>query len=250
MDKDIRLPHYITTLFLIFLLGLAANVYAYRLDYKYEDEVSFTDGLTLGVRTGSVLNQLDKKYTFGMTQRGFRDVTIIGKDGWFIEVELDKRLNEYFSVGVESGHIEYDLDFTVNPEANSGMSGAMGNMEILPVIGHVRAEYPIEGHGEFSEVKYKFAPYVSAGVGGMFTDLAEDGYATSSGYNFNTDASALAGKYGIGLDFYFTEHLAINIEGSYIDMDVKTDLTNDGLTHTEDVHNNSWLIGGGLKYSF
>ncbi|MBN3038997.1 MAG: outer membrane beta-barrel protein [Candidatus Omnitrophica bacterium] len=232
-------------LFLFFVDNPQGLAYTY-----YEEDFSFTEDLSLGLRAGAVINALDNKYLFGMTAQGFRDISIIGKDGWYFEVELDKKLNKYFSVAFESGRMEYDLDFTVNPENTSGISGAMGSMEILPVVGKLKVQYPIEGFGEFSEASYKFIPYISAGVGGMFTDLSEDSYATSTGYNFNTDSSALAGKYGMGLDFYFTENFAVNLEGAYIDMDIKTDMSTQGITTTEDVHYDSWVVGGGLKYSF
>lgn len=231
----------------LFLISSIPSTFAYT---YYEEDYAFTEDLTIGIRAGSLINSFDKHYPFGMPARGLTDIEIKGKDGWFFDITLDKQVNNYVAIGIETGHYTYDMDFAVTPVANSGVQGDLGSMDILPVVGRVRLQYPIEDYAEFSELKYRLAPYLSAGIGGMFTNFDPSGYATSSGYSFITDSSALAGKYGMGLDFYINENFAFNFEGSYMDMDVKTVLTNEGIANTEDMHQNSWLIGGGLKYSF
>ena len=247
MKKQIGV--YCAALFVCFLFLIGSSFSALAYTY-YEEDYSFTEDLTIGIRAGAIVNSFDTHYPFGMPARGLTDVQIVGKDGWFFDLTLDKQINNYFAIGVESGHYTYDMDFAVTPVATSGIEGDLGSMDILPVVARVRFQYPVEDYAEFSELKYRLAPYVSAGIGGMFTNFDPSGYATSNDCNFNTDSSALGGKYGVGLDFSVNESFAINVEGSYVDMDVKTVLTNEGIANTEDMHQNSWLIGGGLKYSF
>ncbi|MFH1045529.1 MAG: outer membrane beta-barrel protein [Candidatus Omnitrophota bacterium] len=242
--KKTRLLVVAVALFL--LSGFISGSYA----YMYEDSYSFAKDLTLGARAGALINQCDKNYIFGMPARGLADISIKGKDGWFMEVMLDKKLSDYFLIGLESGVLKYDFDMTVNPVTVSNISGDMGSFTVIPLIAHLRAQYPIEQYTEYSDMYYKFAPYVSVGIGGMFVDFEQAPYVTSTNSYFTTDSSALTGKYGLGFDFFFTEHLAINVEGSYLGYDVKTNLSNDGITDDEEVENNSWVVGGGVKYAF
>jgi len=247
MKKSISV--YVIVFFVSFFttMSITSNACAYR---SYDEKFSFTDDLSIGLRAGAIINRFDKNYTFGMPARGFSDVSITGKDGWYIEFLLDKELNDFFVVGVETGHMQYDMDFAVNPVGTTGVQGKMGSMEILPLLARLRIQYPMEDYSEFSDVKFRFSPYASIGVGGLFTNFEEDGYVNSTGNSFSTDSSALAGKYGLGFDFYINEQFALNLEGSFVDTDVKMNVFNQGIANTEDVHQNSWLIGGGAKYSF
>jgi opacity protein-like surface antigen len=231
----------IIDLLLLTLAGIQVSVGA---------EIFPEEDWSVGIHSGVVLTQFDKDYVFGMPSQGATDISIEGDDGWFIEAIFEKPLNQHFAVGVDAGYMRYDLDFTVNPLSTSGVSGDMGTMKVFPLAVDIKGQYPIERYTAFSMREFRFTPYAKFGVGGLFIDFKEADYATSNGYTVNTDSTALMLKYGGGFDFFVSEHIAIYFEASYLDAKIKTDITRTGSTNTEDVKHDSWLIGGGLKYSF
>jgi outer membrane protein W len=238
------------SLFCNLIITLLLGICLVGIQESFSAEIFSEGNWNAGIHSGVILTQFDKDYIFGMPLQGATDISIEGNDGWFIEAVFEKPLNQHFAVGIDAGYMRYDLDFTVNPLSTSGVSGDMGTMKIFPLVVDIKGQYPIEWYTTFSMRRFRFIPYAKFGVGGLFIDFKEDDYATSNGYTVNTDSTALMLKYGGGFDIFVSEHIAMYFEASYLNTKVKTDITRAGSTNTEDVKHDSWLIGGGLKYSF
>jgi len=63
-------------------------------------------------------------------------------------------------------------------------------------------------NGKFFLMQEQIQPYLMAGVGGMFAKAGITGLGSG-------DESAFVAKVGGGLDFYFTENAAFNVESVY-----------------------------------
>ena len=74
-----------------------------------------------------------------------------------------------------------------------------------------------------------FQPYLLAGVGYMFGDV--DG-------GFNDDDNGIAGRFGVGIDWYLTEHFYMTTDGVYL-------LPGMDATEFDQV-----IVGGALNYRF
>ncbi|MEA3328557.1 MAG: OmpW family outer membrane protein [Candidatus Omnitrophota bacterium] len=202
----------------------------------FYDNFQLEDRVNLGVRGGAVLPQMDKTYTFNIGGPG--DVDIKGKNGFFVIGILTYDLGDYLAIGVESGYMEYDLEFT-----DAGTYD-MGTARNIPLFGDIILQYP------FDLEEYVLVPYGIFGVGVVFTDFKESDWATTNNISVSTK-NAFAMKYGAGFDFYITDSIAINVEGAYLDTDIDTTIAVTGIgSDSNDIRNDSWMVGGGLKYLF
>jgi len=69
---------------------------------------------------------------------------------------------------------------------------------------------------------WRFQPYILAGIG--FQHFEIDGSIAGGLFTANEEETALAGRAGVGLDVYLTEHIVIYGEGSVVLTDLDLDL--------------------------
>ncbi|MCK4518865.1 MAG: hypothetical protein KAU12_01980 [Candidatus Omnitrophica bacterium] len=70
-------------------------------------------------------------------------------------------------------------------------------------------------------------------------------------YGISVDMdSEFAVKLGAGLDYYFTENVALNLEGSYMWSDTTGRVDAFGTHAQVDLDGDMWMLGGGLKCRF
>ena len=198
--------------------------------------------LNLGIRGGAVLPQMDESYVYNIG--GVNNVDVESNNGFFVTGILTYDLGDYLAIGIESGYMEYDVDITVTGGGIPLGAGNLGTARNVPLFGDIILQYP------FDLENYFFVPYAIFGVGGVFTDFNESDLATANNMSVTTK-NAFAMKYGAGFDFYVTDNIALNVEGAYLDTDVDTTINVIGAgSDSNDIKNDSWMVGGGLKYLF
>jgi outer membrane protein W len=221
---------FFTTVGLVFAQREETGEFFYT-DFQIEDR------LNLGVKGGGVLSQMDKTYNFGGA--GAPNAEVKGKDGWWVTGILTYDLGDYLAVGIESGYMEYDVD-----AVHLQVTGNLGTARNTPLLGDIFLKY------SFDMEEYAFVPYAVFGAGTIFSDFKESTLATNNNLSISTK-NAYAMKYGGGFDFYLTDNVAVNIEGTYLDTDIKTSASVIGVgSAVNKIKNDSWMVGGGLKYLF
>ncbi len=202
-------------------------------EFFYSDQ-EIEGRFNLGVRGGAVIPykpKADYVYTAGT-------LSLERKNGWFAGGELSYDLGDYLAVGVEGYYQQYKVDLT---DAFSTMA-ATDNLGIARngmAFGKFILKYG------FDMGDYTFTPYIAAAPGGIFPDFKESAAANTNNVTVKPE-TGFAAKYSGGFDLCVTDSIAINVEGAFLDVDIKTAIG----TIKNDIKNDAWMAGGGLKYKF
>ena len=139
-------------------------------------------------------------------------------------------VNEWLGLGVSSGWAQFDdSDAGVTVEQTS-----------VPLFGDIILRVPMQQDQQYQ-------PYAVIGLGVMFSDSD----VNVSNVDVSVD-DAFAAKFGGGVDWFVNDNWILNFEFSYITSDADGTVRNTATGATVGVSgsNDSWMVGGGLKYLF
>lgn len=210
-------------------------------EFFYSDQ-EIAGRFNVAVRGGAVLSYKPKAdYVYGYTNAR-RTLSPERKNGWFAGGELTYDLGDYLAVGVEGYYQEYKVDITRafhGLAANSNLGTARNGMAFAKFI--LKYAFDIED--------FVFVPYIAGAPGGIFPTFKDSAAASTANVSVKPQ-NGFAAKYSGGFDFYITENFAINAEGSFLMADIKTAVAITAGTVKNDIKNDAWMAGGGLKYKF
>lgn len=118
-----------------------------------------------------------------------------------------------------------------------------GDLEGIPLLLSAQWRHP------FNIGTSPSAWYLVGGIGAVFWNFENSNAALGMGVPVDVDA-AFAFKLGTGLDIFFTEHFAWNVEASYIFTSSDVDLRQPGTTDVESVGTDFGQVVTGFKYFF
>ncbi len=143
---------------------------------------------------------------------------------------------KFLAIGVECG-------WTGFIDARGGGIDA-GTLSYWSILGDVIFKVPIEMDD------YLLVPYVVNGFGGVIPSFDESDTATRMGVAVDCSPAFLY-KFGGGLDFYITEIIGLNFEGSYQWADIDCKATRYGtFLGSGPSKLDAWYLGGGVKVKF
>lgn len=206
-------------------------------EFFYSDQ-EIAGRMNLGVRGGAVLPYKPKAdYVYsGAT------LSLERKNGWFAGGELTYDLGDYLAVGVEGYYQEYKVDITAafdGMPTGSNLGTARNAMAFAKFI--LKYAFDMED--------FVFVPYIAGAPGGIFPCFKDSSVADANSVSVKPQSS-FAAKYSGGFDLYITDNIAINAEGAFLMADIKTAVTLTAGTTKNDIKNDAWMAGGGLKYKF
>ena len=126
-------------------------------------------------------------------------------DTWGINGKIGYKVNPYFSVELA---LEYLSGFNYNQTVRVGATPVTLDSDIDIFTAIIAAKiYPIQG---------MIKPYFTLGLGVMRASIdataSAPGYLTSTGSDDETDP---CGKVGIGVDYFVSQNVSLNLEGAY-----------------------------------
>ena len=147
------------------------------------------------------------------------------------------------SYGVEENWVlQVDVGYLSFSERAHGVD--YGDLDAVPLV------ISLQWRQLFTMGNTPAAWYPLVGVGVMFLDLSGGSDAEAQGVPTTVDNAAFIARFGGGLDVFFADHLAWNLELSYTysDTDVKLiqPITGEGKKNNTDF----WLAGSGIRYYF
>ena len=150
------------------------------------------------------------------------------KSGLYVGGAAGLDLNTYLALEFEAGYYKNDV------KDIEGIDG--GKVCTVPLLVNAIIGYPA------TDMIY---PYGVVGIGAGINNWND----AAGGIDTDADSSLIA-KFGIGCDFYVNENVALYVEGAYIINRADLTAKSGGLSSTEKVKLDTWLLGGGLKYHF
>jgi outer membrane protein W len=238
MGRHIRICF--LSLAIVFLIAAMASAQGEG-EFFYTD-FQVADRLSLGVKSGAAIPRKSKIYNYAFPG-GATTIEIEPKNGWWASGILTYDLGDYLATGIEASYMQYEVE-AVDVVGPFNIFDHVGKARNIALLGEVFLKYP------FTLQKYTFTPYAMFGAGELFTDFKESGRLKNLGDSFSVK-DAFAMKYGVGFDIYNTGNIVLNVEAAYLDSEVKTTLSNAAFgSAANDVRNDSWVFGCGLKYRF
>jgi outer membrane protein len=173
--------------------------------------------------SGDDLNELD--------QAGQR-INVDFDEGTMYGLNITYFFNKYFSTELSIDHTETEVDIS-GTWYGVAKTQNVGEITQIPVLLTGRLHIPINT---------SISPYVGAGMGYYFNDYdAKD----------DTDKSTADDSFGFhvnaGVEFFFAENYAINLDLKYVWNDVDFSCPGDP---TEEISMDAFVAGIGLKYYF
>ncbi len=147
--------------------------------------------------------------------------------GWATLFGVGYDFNDYIALEIESGFITFDVEDVV-------LNRGSGKIETVPLLCNVVAGYPWE----------QYKPYATIGIGYAFNDFN----SSTTGLKAEPE-NALLAKFGVGIDYYYADNVAVFFEASYLLNDGDTTFKLDGNSKSYSKLS-TWLIGGGIKLRF
>ncbi len=210
-------------------------------EFFYSDQ-EIAGRCNVAVRGGAVLPYKPKAdYVYGYLTGG-QTLSLERKNGWFAGGELTYDLGDYLAVGVEGYYQEYKVDITAafhGMPTGSNLGTARNGMAFAKFI--LKYAFDMED--------FVFVPYIAGAPGGIFPCFKDSPVAGTNNVSVKP-RSGFAAKYSGGFDLYITDNIAINAEGAFLMADIKTAVTITAGTAKNDIKNDAWMVGGGLKCKF
>jgi len=144
-----------------------------------------------------------------------------------------------------AGGIAYQVTPYLRGEIESGWFQAdediLGDLNIWPLFANAQLTMPLDG---------PLTPYVLGGLGVLFTDFDESQTVKDAGASIKAD-NVFAIKVGAGMDYKFSEAVALNLEGSYIFGEGDAEFKQGSTTiSANDIEYDHWRLGGGIRIYF
>jgi len=140
------------------------------------------------------------------------------ENAWGIDLKVGRRLLYWLSFELEYEYVD-GFDFNVD-----GIK--ILSLQVNTLTGNVKFHYPFR----------RFIPYAVAGIGGTWYNVKDE---AGLGIGFESD-TALAGRFGAGIDIFLTERWAINTSYTFV-------LTTYDLTNPTKLQNISGVYYGALQ---
>lgn len=189
-------------------------------------QIGFTQDMKgrpgLGVRASYVNYAEDDYTTYGIK------VDVEPNDAAMFGINFTYFFDKYISLELSADYTETDVEISA-----LGLSDEVGELTQIPIL--------LSGRIHFS-TNPKVNPYLSLGVGYFFNDFDSD--PNISGIDVDNDFGY---HVGAGIEFFFSENTALNIDGKYIWTEVEAE---DITGATEDFEINPFILGLGIKYYF
>ncbi len=207
-------------------------------EFFYSDQ-EIAGRFNLAVRGGAVLPYKPKAdYVYTATET----LSLKRKNGWFAGGELTYDLGDYLALGVEGYYQEYKVDVTAafhGLAAGGNLGKARNSMAFAKFI--LKYSFDMED--------FAFVPYIAGAPGGIFPTFKDSPAAGAASVSVKPQ-NGFAAKYSGGFDLYITDNFAINAEGSFLMANIKTAVALTAGTTKNDIKNDAWMVGGGLKCKF
>jgi outer membrane protein len=145
-------------------------------------------------------------------------------------------VHSYLSIEWSVDYLETDVDLDA-----IGGSVDIGDLEQIPVLLSLRTHLP---------TNLKVSPYLTVGIGYYFNDFDMKGYVPA-GYDVDIDDS-FGYHLGGGIEYFFNNHFAFNLDFKYICNKVDVDLEEPGgySVNDKNLDMDSFSAGMGFKYYF
>lgn len=128
-------------------------------------------------------------------------------NSWGINAKLGYRLIDEIAV-----QFDYDYLWKFDDEEQIDLFGnnfdGEVELDIMTFILSLKGNFPVKWYQVIS-------PYLIAGGGIMYGDADFKIRGPGISSNSSSDETDLCGKFGGGVDFFFTEHFSANLEGNY-----------------------------------
>lgn len=153
-----------------------------------------------------------------------------------IGVNATAYINSFMSVAVDFGYAQLDIDADVG----AGVTVGAGELKQIPLLVTARLHLPL-----LKSVN----PYVGAGLGYYFNDFDASEILALAGGNISADDNFAFHLNG-GLEIFFGEHLALNVDLKYLwnEMDLKAPAA--VLDDLGDLEMRTFIAGVGLRFYF
>lgn len=137
--------------------------------------------------------------------------------------------------------IQLDIGYASFSQEAHGID--YGDLQGVPVILSVQWRHP------YSIGTSPAAWYVLGGIGAILWNLDSADEPILLGVEA-TASDAFAARIGGGYEVFFTDNIAVNIEGSYTFSSEDVKLIEPGTNESERQDSDFWLVGSGLRYYF
>ena len=142
------------------------------------------------------------------------------------------------------GRATYDISPNIAIGATVGWNGyevdQLGDATSVPLLATVILKMPLEATDN------RVVPYLVGGLGVSFWSLDESSLLSNNGISVDNEV-AFAGQIGAGVDYYFTDTVAVFGEATYLFTDVDTSVSGPGITGTLEGDADQFFIGAGVK---
>ena len=210
--------------------------------------IMFVTALFVFSGTAGFAQEMEKKFAVG-ARAGFYKITdddipqgeIKSSGTLYGEANLTYFFVDYFSLELSGGYVRPDLDLT---ESSTGFVLEYGELKQIPFLLTARFHW-------WNDIP-KVGLYACGGVGYFFNDFSvSDTYSTSNpGIAVDADDS-LGALVGLGLEYFITNKVALNVDIKYIYNPVDFLQTEPGVSPLAfDLNLNTFLGGVGIKYYF
>lgn len=179
-------------------------------------------------------DELKDRFSLGVVGGGVFPKDSDIDDSWYLGGNFAYGLNDYIALGAEVGYSSWD-------DKEGGVD--YGDIRAVPILADIYVRTPLEVGGK------KLVPYAIGGIGVILWDYEESSLLTSNGISVSMDPE-LGVKLGGGADYFLTNNLAINFEGSYIWSDADVSVTAFGANAAATIDTDAWILNGGIKYYF
>jgi outer membrane protein len=147
-------------------------------------------------------------------------------------------MNDVLSLELSGDYVfERDTEFTTPGQSMKG-----GEISTIPVLLTLRIHIPVSSG---------FKPYIGGGVGWYFNSFDQDPLwaAANSGINIDLEDS-FAWHANAGLEFFFTDNVALNLDAKYIWSKPDLNMTAPGYYQTYEMDLDGFVVGVGFKFYF
>jgi opacity protein-like surface antigen len=184
-----------------------------------------------------------------------RENSTIPANAWELSVQgggvFPSKDDRFDNTGFVAGRLTYDVSPYVAIGAESGwmmfkdeVGGTkFGKIDGIPALGDLELKMPIPATDN------RLVPYAIGGAGVVFWNYRESGVLKNAGVKVDTETH-FAAKGGVGVDYYFTNNMALFAEGSYLYSRFAPKIHGGGTAVTTKAQTGAFLVGGGLKLRF
>ena len=147
-------------------------------------------------------------------------------------------INPNWALGLESGYFQTNADLNI---AVANVSGDIGDLQGVPLFFDIIYRHTASGG--------PVTPYTVLGLGAVFWRFDENTTVREANSGVDADPS-FAAKLGLGVDWFLTDNVIFNFEGSYVWTPEEITTDNNTGTTVDKSDLNYFTLGGGIKYAF